>query len=356
MDLFTFILGIAILIVVHELGHFLASRLLKVEVEEFGIGFPPRLAGMGRDTEGKRRWFGSKAPENLAPGKTIFSLNWIPLGGFVRPKGENDPSVPGGLAAASPWVRLGVLFAGPAMNLLVGVILGIFLVYSYGEPITEKVLISSIAEGSPAETAGIQPGDLVLQVNDKAVESITHLRELVDENLGKPISVVLQRGEQILTVSVTPRANPPAGQGAMGVGLANPTRPIGMGTAVQRGSSAAFENIRALVALPVRLMRGEVSPEESRLVGYKGMFDIYQRFQSPLWFFMMISMSLGFMNLLPIPALDGGRILLTLPEILFRRRVPTKFENAVNLVGFALLLILLFYINVQDFINPIQLP
>lgn len=356
MDLFTFILGIAVLIIIHELGHFLAARLLKVEVEEFGIGFPPRMAGTGRDTEGKRRWFGAKPPENLAPGQTIFSLNWIPLGGFVRPKGENDPTISGGLAAASPWVRLGVLFAGPVMNLLVGVILGIMLVYSYGEPIAEKVLIASIAEGSPAATAGVQPGDLVLEVNGQTVESITHLKELVDENLDQPVTLVLQRGDQTLTVSVTPRANPPAGQGAMGVGLENPTRPIGMSTAVQRGSAAAFENIRALVALPMRMLSGEASPEESRLVGYKGMFDIYQRFQSPLWFFMMISMSLGFMNLLPIPALDGGRILLTMPEILIRRRVPAQFENALHLVGFALLLLLLIYINVQDFINPVQLP
>ena len=144
--------------------------------------------------------------------------------------------------------------------------------------------------------------------------------------------------------------------GPMGVGLDNPTRPIGIGTAIVCGSAASFENIRALLALPVRLISGEIRPEESRLVGYKGMYDIYQRVQSPLWFFMLISMSLGFMNLLPIPALDGGRILLTLPEILFRRRVPTKFENALHLVGFALLLLLLIYINVQDFINPIQLP
>jgi regulator of sigma E protease len=117
-----------------------------------------------------------------------------------------------------------------------------------------------------------------------------------------------------------------------------------------RGTEAAFENIRAIVALPVRLLSGEATPEESRLVGYKGMFDIYQRIQSPLWFFMMISMSLGFMNLLPIPALDGGRILLTLPEILIRRRVPTQFENAYT-GQFCLANLLLIYINVQDFVT-----
>ena len=338
MDLLTFILGIAVLIFLHELGHFLAARLLKVEVEEFGIGFPPRLVKL------------------FERNGTVYSLNAIPLGGFVRPKGENDPSVPGGLAAASPWVRLGVIFAGPLMNLIVGVILGVLLFYSMGDPIEEKVRIASIAPDSPAAAAGLRVGDLVLQVNDQPIASITELQKIIAENLETPVTMLVQRGEQTLTLRLTPRAKPPEGQGALGVGLDNPTRPISLGTAVQRGVGAVYENARSILLLPVRLMRGEVGPQEGRLVGYKGMFDIYQRIQSPLWFFMAISISLGIINLLPIPALDGGRILLTLPEILIRRRVPANFENVIHMVGFVLLILLLIYINVQDFVNPIQLP
>jgi regulator of sigma E protease len=122
-QLLPFIAGLAALIIVHELGHFLAARLFKVEVEEFGIGFPPRIVKL------------------FEAGGTVFSLNWIPLGGFVRPKGENDPDVPGGLAAASPWVRLAVLFSGPAMNLLAGVILASLLFYNLGEPMVDKVTV-----------------------------------------------------------------------------------------------------------------------------------------------------------------------------------------------------------------------
>lgn len=338
MDLLTFILGIAVLIFVHELGHFLAARLLKVEVEEFGIGFPPRLVKL------------------FERNGTIYSLNAIPLGGFVRPKGENDPTVEGGLAAASPWVRLGVVSAGPLMNLIVGVILGVLLFYSMGDRITEKVLIASIAPNSPAAAAGLQVGDLVLQVNDQPITSTTALQNIVAQNLGVPITMLIQRGDQTLTLHLTPRANPPEGQGPLGVALDNPTQPISLGTAVQRGVGAVYENARSILLLPVRFLRGEAEPQEGRLVGYKGMFDIYQRLQSPLWFFMAISISLGVVNLLPIPALDGGRILLTLPEILIRRRVPTNFENVIHMVGFVLLILLLIYINVQDFVNPIQLP
>lgn len=338
MQLFQFILGLAALIFIHELGHFLAARLLKVEVEEFGIGFPPRLVKL----------FEHKGTE--------FTLNWIPLGGFVRPKGENDPSIPGGLAAASPWVRLGVLFAGPVMNILVGILLGVWLFYSLGDPIQEKVIISEVAPGSPAEQAGLLPGDLFVSVDNQPVTNVTMLQTTIAEHLEQTVTIVVQRGEELVTVQLVPRVNPPEGQGAMGVALTNPTQPISLATASYRGVYAAYENVRGILMLPVRLMSGDASPQEGRLVGYKGMFDIYQRIQSPLWFFMMISISLGIMNLLPIPALDGGRILLTLPEIIIRRRVPMRYENAIHLIGFTLLILLLIYINLQDFINPIVLP
>ena len=242
------------------------------------------------------------------------------------------------------------------MNLLTGVILGILLFYTLGDRVLEKVLVQSTVAGSPAAEAGLQPGDLFISANGQAIDSVQKLQTIVADNVGKTVSFVVQRGDQNLTIQVVPRTNPPEGQGPLGVGLDNPTRPVSLPTAAYRGVYAAYENVQAIVLLPVRMMRGQVTPQEGRLVGYKGMYDIYQRIQSPLFFFMMISISLGIMNLLPIPALDGGRIIMTLPEILFHRRVPMKYENAINMIGFALLLGLLFYINIQDFVNPLQLP
>ena len=338
MQLLEFILGLAVLILLHELGHFAAARLLKVEVEEFGIGFPPRLVKL----------FEHKG--------TVFSLNWIPLGGFVRPKGENDPTIPGGLAASSPWVRLGVLFAGPVMNIGVGILLGVLLFYSMGEPVPEKVLVSFISPGSPAAEANLKTGDLFVSINDQKINSVEKLQAIIADNLGEPVTVIVQRGDELITAVLIPRQKPPEGEGPLGVALDNATRPVSFGTAAYRGLYVVGENVRGILMLPVRLINGQATPEEGRLVGYKGMYDIYQRLQSPLWFFMMISISLGIMNLLPIPALDGGRILLTLPEIFFKRRVPARYENAIHLVGFSLLLLLLIYINLQDFINPVQLP
>jgi len=124
-----FIAGLAVLIVIHELGHFFAARMLKVDVDEFGIGFPPRLITLFR------AW------------GTQFSINWIPLGGFVRIKGENDPAVEGGMAAANPWVRLTILLAGPMANIAVGVALAIFFIYTLGEPVLERVQIQGVLVG-----------------------------------------------------------------------------------------------------------------------------------------------------------------------------------------------------------------
>ena len=197
-QLLQFIFGIAALIFVHELGHFLAARLLKVEVEEFGFGFPPRITKL----------FEHKG--------TVFTLNWIPLGGFVRPKGENDPSIEGGLAASSPWIRLGVLFAGPVMNLLVGVILGILLFYSLGDRVVEKVLVQSTSPGSPAAEAGMQPGDLFISANGQAIDSMEKLQSITSQNMGQPITYVLQRGDQALTMTVVPAGRTTRGAGSIG--------------------------------------------------------------------------------------------------------------------------------------------
>jgi regulator of sigma E protease len=337
MQLLQFILGLAALIFIHELGHFAAARLLKVEVEEFGIGFPPRAL----------RLFEHRG--------TIYSLNWIPLGGFVRLKGENDPAVPGGFASASPWRRLAILFAGPVMNLIVGIVLAIAFFYAAGDDKANTVHIKEIAPGSPAEMAGLQVGDYFVTVNGEPIDYYETLKAAIDQNLGKPTELLMRRGDNTFVVVLEPRPEPPPGEGAMGVVLDRDRQSIGVVAAVGRGASTAYEYVLGIAYLPVRMFQGQLSPTEGRLVGYKGMYDIYQRMQA-IWFFAIISISLGVMNLLPIPALDGGRILLTLPEIIIRRRIPAQYENAIHLIGFAALLILLIYINIQDFVNPIELP
>jgi regulator of sigma E protease len=351
LPIIPFVIAIAALIIVHELGHFLAAKISRIKVEEFGIGFPPRLARLFK-------W-----------GETQFTLNWIPLGGFVRPAGETDTSVGGGFSAANPWARLFVYVSGPLMNLLTALLIYTFIFLQLGKPDISRVEIMDVSTNSPAFSAGLEAGDIVLSVNGEPVDSSEELRSLIYANLGQAIEVSYLRNGETFTGSLTPRDPAPA-DGAIGISMGHPLIPINPLESVVAGGQAIYEQSSALIALPGRMIRGEVSADEGRLVGYKGMYDIYTEVReadsSPdsnrpagintLSFFASISVSLGLLNLLPVPALDGGRILFTLPEILFKRRIPQSYENFVNAVGLALLLLLIVYINLQDFLNPVVLP
>jgi regulator of sigma E protease len=350
VGLVEFILAIIALIIIHEFGHFVVSRLLHVEVEEFGLGFPPRI------TKLFRAW------------GTDFTLNALPLGGFVRPKGENDPTVEGGLAAASPWVRLAVLFAGPLMNLLVGVLLYAIIFSKIGMPDVTRVQVLDVAPNSPAAAAGLKAGDFITRINTQAINSTTALQQAVAASLDKTTTLSYERSGKRYQVTLVPRSNPPQGQGAIGIVMGNPTTPVSAIQSLPSGFEAVFLHSRALLALPVQMIRGTASPTDGRFVGFKGMFDIYQQARTSeptpgtpagvniLLFFTNVTISLGLINLFPFPALDGGRILFTLPEIIIRRRIPTQYENLINLVGFGLLILLMLYINLQDFISPAILP
>jgi regulator of sigma E protease len=237
-----------------------------------------------------------------------------------------------------------------------------------GSPDTTQVQIVEVALNSPAAMADLQPGDLILTVNDQEVTSTDTLSGLIAASLGEPTTITYQRGTEIGEITLVPRSNPPDDEGAIGIVMGNPTLPVGWFEAIPAGTAAVYYHGKALLELPINLIQGEVSPEEGRLVGFKGMFDIYQdvregeafpgtpRDVNIMFFFTNITISLGLLNLFPFPALDGGRILFTLPEILFRRRIPPEYEGIINLVGFGILIMLLLYINLQDFISPVSLP
>jgi regulator of sigma E protease len=244
ISILQFVGALVALIIVHELGHFIAARSFKVEVEEFGIGFPPRLLTL------------------FTIWGTKFTLNAIPLGGFVRPKGENDPNVPGGLAHASPWVRLVVLVSGPLANLLVAAILYTTIFSRMGSPDTTQVQIVDVAANSPAAMANLQPGDMILTVNNQEVTSTDTLSSLIAANLGEPTTITYERGGETGEITVLPRPNPPAGEGAIGIVMGNPTRSVGWFDALPAGTAAVYYHSRALLELPFNLIRGEVSPRK----------------------------------------------------------------------------------------------
>src|SRR6266498_2460599 len=158
-----FILAFGGMVLIHEFGHFIVARLCKIEVEEFGIGLP---------TPGAITLFTWQG--------TRFTFNWLPFGGFVRPKGENDPNVAGGLAAASPWKRLAVLFAGPMMNLLAAVLIYSLIFNRVGVPDSTRVLVTSVSKDSPAAQSGFKDGDIFISGNAKPIHNYDELRAIVD--------------------------------------------------------------------------------------------------------------------------------------------------------------------------------
>jgi len=449
MTLLLVVLVFGGMIFLHELGHYLAARLFKIDVEEFGFGIPPRLWRFWRapgsfkvgthsiqipanfdlpiestelqhrpadlvlqrtgetltlkslalsavegdryvlahpaltpDSSGNLRLSGMV--RELHPG-TEFTLNWLPLGGFVRPKGEGDPDVPGGLAAANPWQRLAVLFAGPMMNLLTAVVVTAIIIAQMGVAVPGKVLIEDVTSDSPAQAAGILPRDVIVSIAGKPVTSMDEARAMIRASLDQPLEMTFERDGQLVTLTATPLSSRTAEQGALGVGLSYPRRSATLSEII--GGGFTYTGIQALTILyiPIGLIQGAIAPEEARLVGLKGIYDFFgqaverdtesrQMAAGPsssssaspssqptnyvLSLVAMLSISLGVMNLLPIPALDGGRILFTLPEIIFRRRIPPRLENVINGVAFLLLIGLMLFVNLLDFINPanITLP
>ncbi|MEP7137777.1 MAG: site-2 protease family protein [Chloroflexota bacterium] len=327
---------------------------------------------------------------------TRFTLNWLPLGGFVRPKGESDPTVPGGLGAASPWKRLFVLFAGPTMNLITAVVLfsviiaisgGIITYQPEGSP-NAKVLITNVMADSPARAAGMQVGDVLVSGAGQPIKNSDDIRTAVSANVDQPVSFIVDRNGQQVELLITPKFNAAEGRALIGIEYCSGCvfKPItSLGENLQTSLRYTGNQIYALVTLPVKLIRGTIPSEQGRMVGLKGIYDIMKQSVASdvetsqqsaatttsssssanpyndkpvqtLFLIAALSISLGIFNLFPFPALDGGRIIFVLPELIFRRRVPHQFENVVHALGMAVLLLFMVYVNVMDFIKPVVIP
>ena len=350
-SLLTFVAALAMMILLHEFGHFVAARLLGIPIEEFGIGFPPRLLTL------------------FTAGGTRYTLNAIPLGGFVRPKvlkgGDEGEDVVDALTVAPPYKQLLVAVAGPLMNILIGVALYALIFAHQGVPQMDKIVIVEVAPHGPAAQAGVRPGDLVIAINGQAVTNPTDLHNAIYNHLGNPITLTVERQGEQLPVTLVPR-NPPPPDGAIGIAMSHPLRPATLPEAALWGLRAAFEDVRRIAFLPVTLLRQHDT--NARLLGYKGMYQVYRQFraadiqaarQQPqdafpvntLVFFIMVTLSLGVFNLLPLPALDGGRMVISLVEMSARRRMPVRLVNAINFVGFVSLLALLVLINLREWLR-----
>lgn len=336
---------LSLLMLVHELGHFITARRAGIVVQEFGFGLPPRLIGIER-------------------GGVVYSLNLIPFGAFVRMLGEEDPSQPGSFASKSRLTRAIVLASGAGMNFALAV-LAFALAFMTGVPSEVGVSIARVAPGSPAEAAGFQPGDRVLRVDGQPMASSREFSLAVRDRLGQPIAVTVQRDGVERTLAVTPRTTWPEGQGPLGVEL----RPIlelrarPPHVALWEGFVQSVRYVLLVLQIPVLLLQGTIAPEAARPIGLPGMAQIAGQaaefstdtgYLYPVLFIIGgFSAGLAVANLLPIPALDGGRLLFVLIEAVRGRRVSPEREGVVHFVGLVVLLTLMLLIAINDILAPL---
>ncbi len=311
ITLLVFLAILAVLVIVHELGHFLAAKWNGVVVEEFAFGFRPKL-------------WGKKI------GETFYAINAIPLGGYVRMRGENDGVTgPGALNNKKIWQRVTIMLAGPLANLIFGWIILMVLFWTGFQPLfpgvaknrfvtqTATVAALAIAPNSPASEAKLIPGDTFISVAGEKVATAEEFISVISNHLGEPTTLIIQEGKKVRTVQLTPRAHPPAGQGAIGItlGSAGSVKASGwhapLAAAIETGrliglSIAGFGHFLATL-----VVHQQVSSDVTGLVGVGVLTGVARRlgFAYLMQLVLMISIGLGIVNLLPILPLDGGQII-----------------------------------------------
>ena len=372
---------LAALVFVHELGHYLAAKRFGIKVLEFGFGFPPRLFG-------------------VKYGETVYSINAIPLGGFVRLLGEEDPTDPRSFARQSVLKRTVVLCAGSFMNFLTPIVIFTVLFILPQDIPVGTVQVTGVAPGSPAQQAGIRAGDQVTAVDGKRVRNHYELVEQIMVNLGAEVELTVRRGSVVTglraspdssvvdVVTVVPRLNPPElevvetvtspetqvslrdarrynvrlqpgdtmTQGAVGVmiGTSNVRLVKESQSVLDAGQHAVGRMMDILVLTKNSFHRWAVGGPDPGLTGPIGIAQITGEVAeagiSPFFELVaIISISLGLINILPIPALDGGRLMFVLIEWARRgRRVSPQREGLVHVIGFAVLIGLIVVVSFFD--------
>lgn len=349
---------LSVLVLIHELGHFLTAKRFGIKVEEFGFGFPPRV-------------FGKKI------GETLYSFNLLPIGGFVKLYGEDDAGsgkvskskevtkdLERAFFAKPIWQRIVVVVAGVVMNFGLAVLIATYLFTSQGIPKdNQNVLVADVSKGSPADTAGMKSGDLIVSIDSQKVKDPSMLIATTQDKLGKEVTVVVKRGESEIPLKVTPRLNAPEGEGAMGVAIEpNITfQKYPFPQSIYYGTKQAVQDsvlvVTGFLDMIKTIFTKQTIPEG--VAGPVGMAQLTGEFvkigpEAVLSLVYMLSLSLAVLNILPIPALDGGRLFFILIELFTRRKVNPKFEAYAHMAGIVVLLLFLAFISYKDIVRIVS--
>lgn len=369
MSILAVLITILILIVIHELGHFFVAKKFNIKVLEFGFGIPPKAIGK-------------------KVGETLITLNWLPLGGFVRLLGEddlskNDPEYKRSFVAQPVSKRIAVVIAGVVMNLLLAWIL--FYIYLGAQNFQAQlplltphhfamvnqhnetmILVGLVEKNSPASQAGLKVGDRILFFNGAPVQNVDQVINEAKSHEGQPVSLTLSNPDKSneRSVSLVPRINPAKNQGAIGIALkpfdsasltfATPTQKVLAGPIFSYNLMAyQFDVMGDLISKSFQ--RKSAAPVSDAVAGPVGITSLLgeiitgpEPILNYLYFLGLLSLSLAFFNVLPIPPMDGGRLFFLLFEAVTRRKVHVNIEKYSQAVGFAVLVGILILITVSD--------
>jgi len=361
MSIIIFLVILGVLIFVHELGHFLVAKKSGIRVDEFAIGFPPRIFGFKK-------------------GETEYSLNLIPFGGYVKIFGENpdeeslSPNAKDSFVNKSKLTQACVLIAGITFNIIFAWLLfSISFMTGYPSVINEetknnivdsRVVITDVLEGSPAQKIGLYPGDQIISLKNSTDSlentfSVTDIQEFILKNKDQKLDFSYKRGGEVLTSSVVPEIGVVSNKYAVGIAMDTiGTLKLPVHLALWEGFTMTGQMIRD-IAIGLGSFIGQIFVGKANLDGVAGPVGIISLVDSAsdfgfiyiLGFTAFISLNLAVLNLIPFPALDGGRLLFVLIEAITRKPIPTKVANVVNGVGFALLILLMIVITVSDVIK-----
>ncbi len=347
-----FVVVLGLLVFVHEFGHFLTAKKAGATVEEFGFGFPPRIVGIKR-------------------GGTLYSINWIPLGGFVKIQGENGEGEPtaGSFVALPFWKRALILVSGVFMNVLFAMLILSF-VYALGAPTAldeqlppgarvhdRKIQILNVLPESPAAKSGFLVGDAIQSIDGIAITSVLQAQEYNDAHRENIESVVLVRGKTIVSATVTPTSlEGSEGKAVWGVSLAE-TGTVSypwyqaLWLGVRSGASLLWQILVAFGLLLKNLViHQQVSVDIAGPVGIAAMTGQVATLGMVylLQFVALLSLNLAVVNILPLPALDGGRLFFLVIERLRKKRLNIRVESMVHNIGFVLLIVFALLVTVRD--------
>lgn len=349
MSLLIFIIALSVLVLVHELGHFIAARKTGVKVEEFGLGLPPRIIGK-------------------KIGETVYSLNWLPIGGFCKLYGEDgDGKGNNAFNHKKPWQKLLIVLGGVLMNLVLAVAVFSVVYAITGIPKeTDRVKIIGVVENSPAESAGLKVGDWVNKVDDTEVKRSDELTTQVAKDKGKTAKLLVtgEDGTQ-RNLLVEVRENPPEGEGSMGIAISNTEMVKVPWYRFYEGIAAGFKEAYfwgkiiggGVVSMIGGLFVGQVPKDVSGPIGMFQATSAIEKSQGLLaviHFFGVVSVNLAIVNVLPFPALDGGRIWFVVYEMITKKKANQKVEMIVNNIGMLVLLGLILVITIGDIMRIVK--